>query len=631
MASNLPPTATLDEHDALPAGARLGELEIIRVLGVGGFGIVYLARDHALEREVALKEYMPSSLAGRGQGGYAVSIRSGAHSETYALGLRSFVNEARLLARFNHPSLVKVYRFWEGNGTAYMVMPYLQGRTLREVRRSMDVSPTQAWIRSVIDPLMDALELLHSEGVYHRDIAPDNILLPPGELPVLLDFGAARRAIGDSTQTFTAILKPSYAPLEQYAEATAMRQGPWTDVYALGAVVYYLLRGAPPPPATARAVQDDGPLLPARENPDMSPQFLAAIEWALAIRPADRPQSIAALRDVLEGRAAASPQGRTGTLPSDRTLILSRHDDTTYFTPTVIDEQEPVASTSMDATWPMPLADEVRTYPPVGQRAELPPKRPAPARRMPGTVSTAAVVADDSSNEDTTVITSNPKAAKGSSSRRAVWAAMGIVVAVGLGVAAWMMGVVGSRAHTGAVAGPVAGASALAAPAALDNPAAALGNVSAPASGAASDPMQARSVTPAVAPTGTGREQTAVIKPASSTDKLPQGQTPAPAPAPTQVQAQATADLPASIPHRAASMAARVHQRNAEKQAPPVQAHADSTITPREACSPRVFLALAVCMEEVCESPRFRDHPQCERVRAIAERRRRNNNINNGD
>src|SRR5436190_11727872 len=147
-----------DDHDALPPGTRFGELEILRVLGVGGFGIVYLAKDHALERTVALKEYMPSALAGRGKG-QMVSIRSGAHTETYALGLRSFVNEARLLARFNHPSLVKVYRFWEENGTAYMVMPYLQGRTLRDVRRAMSTSPSEAWMRSVINPLFDALDV----------------------------------------------------------------------------------------------------------------------------------------------------------------------------------------------------------------------------------------------------------------------------------------------------------------------------------------------------------------------------------------------------------------------------------------------------------------------------------------
>ncbi|MDQ2736604.1 MAG: serine/threonine protein kinase, partial [Pseudomonadota bacterium] len=118
------------DHDALPPGTRFGEFEIIRVLGVGGFGIVYLANDHSLEREVALKEYMPASLAARGLGPQ-ITVRSSSFAETYAIGLRSFVNEARLLARFDHPSLVKVYRFWEDNATAYMVMPFLQGVTLR--------------------------------------------------------------------------------------------------------------------------------------------------------------------------------------------------------------------------------------------------------------------------------------------------------------------------------------------------------------------------------------------------------------------------------------------------------------------------------------------------------------------
>ena len=116
----------------------------------------------------------------------------------------------------------------------------------------------EAALRALLLPLLEALILLHASAVYHRDIAPDNILMPAdGSDPILLDFGAARRAIGDRTQTFTAILKPSYAPIEQYAESTALRQGPWTDVYALGAVVHYLLTGQPPPPATARAVVDD--------------------------------------------------------------------------------------------------------------------------------------------------------------------------------------------------------------------------------------------------------------------------------------------------------------------------------------------------------------------------------------
>src|SRR2546430_8159435 len=153
----------------LPEGTRIGGLEIVGLIGEGGFGIVYLAYDESLQREVAVKEYMPSSLAARASGSLAVTVKSERHADTFKAGLRSFVNEARLLARFNHPSLVKVYRFWEANDTAYMVMPYLEGRTLREVRRSMSTTPSEDWIRSVLDPMLDALELLHSEDVYHRD------------------------------------------------------------------------------------------------------------------------------------------------------------------------------------------------------------------------------------------------------------------------------------------------------------------------------------------------------------------------------------------------------------------------------------------------------------------------------
>ena len=292
----------VDAPSALPVGARLGEFELLQVLGVGGFGIVYLAFDHALEREVAVKEYMPASLAGRTETMH-VSLRSQSDAETFALGLKSFVNEARLLARFDHPSLLKVHRFWEGNGTAYMAMPVMRGRTVKEVRADMQQPPDEAWLRGVLDPLLGAIEKLHSEGVYHRDIAPDNIQIEPDGHPVLLDFGAARRVISDKSQALTAILKPAYAPIEQYAEVGSVRQGPWTDLYALGATLHYLLLGRPPPPATARAVHDDMSALARQRLPGCSEQFLGTIDWMLAPRPADRPQSVAQLRAALDGQA----------------------------------------------------------------------------------------------------------------------------------------------------------------------------------------------------------------------------------------------------------------------------------------------------------------------------------------
>jgi len=315
-----------DTPNALAPGTRLGEFELLKVLGVGGFGIVYLAMDHALEREVAVKEYMPAVLAGRTETLH-VTIRSHSDAESFALGLKSFVNEAKLLARFDHPSLLKVHRFWEANGTAYMAMPVLRGRTIKDVRAEMGGPPDEAWLRGVLMPLLGAIERLHSEGVYHRDIAPDNIQIEPDGRPVLLDFGAARRVLSDKTQSFTAILKPAYAPIEQYGEAGSVKQGPWTDLYALGATLHYVLMGRPPAPATARTLEDEHSALTVDMLPGCSERFLNCIDWMLRPRPADRPQSVAELREVLEGRAPLPQRGQARPLheppkPWERTDVL---------------------------------------------------------------------------------------------------------------------------------------------------------------------------------------------------------------------------------------------------------------------------------------------------------------------
>ncbi len=295
--------ADATSRDALRPGTRLAEFEIMGVLGTGGFGIVYLAMDHALMRQVAIKEYMPTALANRALGDW-VAVRSPSHAETFAVGLQSFINEAQLLAGFDHPSLLKVHRFWEGNGTAYMVMQYYAGRTLKEERALMTRPPNEAWLWAFIEPILGALEVLHGEGVYHRDISPDNILLQQDGPPVLLDFGAARRVIGDRTQTLTAILKPNFAPIEQYADIADMRQGPWTDLYAVGAVVYYMLTGKAPTPAVARAVRDGLPTLvadAALPEATSSAIFLRAVDWALAVAPNDRPQNAQQFREALNG------------------------------------------------------------------------------------------------------------------------------------------------------------------------------------------------------------------------------------------------------------------------------------------------------------------------------------------
>ncbi len=304
-----------DAGNALPIGSRQAEFEITRVLGEGGFGIVYLARDHALERMVALKEYMPAALALRGELSQ-VRVRSERHRDTFEAGLKSFINEARLLAQFDHRSLVKVYRFWEANGTAFMVMPFIEGKTLKDTLREMGEPPSEAWLMNLLAPLTEALLVLHGEHCYHRDIAPDNIILVSGSgLPLLLDFGAARRVIGDMTQALTVILKPGYAPIEQYAEVPSMKQGPWTDVYALAAVVYYAITGRTPPPSVGRIVKDDYQPLTQLAKGRYSDRLLEAVDRALQVMPELRTASMGGFRaDLgLDGLAAPAP-GQMATL-----------------------------------------------------------------------------------------------------------------------------------------------------------------------------------------------------------------------------------------------------------------------------------------------------------------------------
>lgn len=317
------PSDSAEDGLSLPIGARVGEFEITRRIGDGGFSIVYLARDHSLDRTVALKEYMPSSLATR-IGATQVQPRSQRCRDTFEAGLKSFVNEAKLLAQFDHPALVKVYRFWEAHGTAYMVMPFYQGVTVKDAVRAMPEPPGEAWLMTLLAPLTEALMVIHAERCYHRDVAPDNvILLASSSKPLLLDFGAARRVIGDMTQGLTVILKAGYAPVEQYAEIPGMKQGPWTDVYALAAVVYWAITGSTPPASVGRMMSDSFVPLAKCAAGRYSMRFLQTIDRALVVLPERRTQTIAALRQELglTGEGAAPPPPPTQWQDSEATVI----------------------------------------------------------------------------------------------------------------------------------------------------------------------------------------------------------------------------------------------------------------------------------------------------------------------
>ena len=301
---------------AMPPGTRLGEFEITGVIGEGGFGIVYSARDSSLDRIVAIKEYLPSAFASRTTAG-TVQVRSEEHTKTFNAGLSSFINEARMLAKFSHPGLVEVFRFWEGNGTAYMAMRYYRGVTLREMLRTNPQVVTEQWLCETLDPILLALQELHNEKCYHRDIAPDNILVLPNGRSVLMDFGAARRIIGGMTRALTTVLKPGYAPIEQYSDDGSMQQGAWTDIYAVGGVLYHAMTGKVPVQAISRMMNDPLKPVAAAARGTYSENLCAVVMKCLAVMPENRYQSVDELRAALGWV----------TTPVSSTVILQR---TTY-------------------------------------------------------------------------------------------------------------------------------------------------------------------------------------------------------------------------------------------------------------------------------------------------------------
>ena len=367
--------------NALPKGTRIFEFEIEHVLGEGGFAIVYLAFDHSLHRHVALKEYLPAELAFR-QDESGIVLRSVQYHRTFDAGRKSFVEEARFLAQFEHPSLVKVHRVFESNGTAYMVQGYYPGESLSAVLKGGRRYASEADLRTVVVPLLAAVELLHSRQCLHRDIAPDNIIIQPSGVPVLLDFGAARRIIGDMTQALTAVLKPSFAPIEQYTEDGGLAQGPWTDVYALAATLRMAITGKPPPSSVGRTIKDGIVQLADDPPPNFSLAFLRGIDGGLALLPAERPQTIAGFRAAMGLEAdedATSPPAPATARSVERPAIS---------VPVTDVASEP----STYAAVPSPPIREERRAAPAERVAATPAKRWSRNDVMLAVIAAAAVV-----------------------------------------------------------------------------------------------------------------------------------------------------------------------------------------------------------------------------------------------
>ena len=277
------------------------------MLGAGGFGITYRAYDANLDKFVAIKEYLPSEFATRGER-YTVVPQSSTDAQDYHWGLTRFLDEARTLARFDHPHLNKVYRFFESNGTAYMVLEYVEGETLAG-RLSKEPYLEEADLQRLLEEVLSGLGVMHDAGDVHKDIKPGNLMLREEDgSAVVLDFGAARQAVGQRSKAITSILTPGYAPVEQY-DGNVDRVGAWTDIYALGMVAYRCISGISDselPDAVSRMLaqsRGDATLLPAVEvgGSRYNPDLLEAIDWAMEVNEHDRPQGVEAWQRALAG------------------------------------------------------------------------------------------------------------------------------------------------------------------------------------------------------------------------------------------------------------------------------------------------------------------------------------------
>lgn len=287
---------------ALPIGTVLdSSFRIDQVLGYGGFGISYLARDERLETPVVIKEYLPRDLATRAANGTSILPHSEADAKIFHAGLNAFIEEARILARLDHPNIARVRQFFEANGSAYFVMDYYRGITLAKYLDKQTNARIQEKVAlSLMSPVLDALEAVHTKGFLHRDIKPGNIYLASlesgGVRPILLDFGAARQIVGERSRSLSVVLSEGYAPFEQYHRKG--KQGPWTDVYGTAAVLYRMLTGHAPISAVERI---SGESLPPASAFHVSIDISHAIEQALAIDPSHRTQTINELRRALIG------------------------------------------------------------------------------------------------------------------------------------------------------------------------------------------------------------------------------------------------------------------------------------------------------------------------------------------
>jgi len=349
---------SVEHFHALTKGARLNQYEMIGILGAGGFGITYIARDTTLDTMVAIKEYLPADFAVR-QGDSQVTAKSSTSKGDFDWGLKRFLDEARVLAKFRHPNIVRVNQIFEANSTAYLVMEYEKGESLDELLKRAG-SLNEQETKAILFPILDGLKRVHELGFLHRDIKPANIIIREDGGAVLIDFGAARQAIDHRTRAITSIVTEGYAPLEQYDPSG--NQGAWTDIYALAGVAYKCLTGNKPPVATSRVRND--PLVPlAVAAPGhVSREFASAIEAGLSVYENFRPQNIAEFIGIISGTTVARD-----ALPSaiDATRVVSANvappPAAPMPSPPVAQREKAIAPATASVATSAPPAERTRT------------------------------------------------------------------------------------------------------------------------------------------------------------------------------------------------------------------------------------------------------------------------------
>jgi hypothetical protein len=284
----------------LPPDTVIGGYRIIRKVAAGGFGLVYLALDPD-GQQVAVKEYLPSSLASRGPGELLPQVQTDKLS-LYRLGLKSFFEEGRSLAQISHPSVVSVLNFFRENETVYMVMNYLEGAPLQDfIVTARDLKQSKVFrestIRSLFDEILRGLRIVHQHKMLHLDIKPANIFITDDNKSVLIDFGAAREVLSKEGNFIRPMYTPGFAAPEMYRRDASM--GPWTDIYAIGACIYACMQGYPPNEAPQRAEKDRIAIALARLRGVYSDNLIEVVEWCMSLDPLSRPQSVFALQKEL--------------------------------------------------------------------------------------------------------------------------------------------------------------------------------------------------------------------------------------------------------------------------------------------------------------------------------------------